>query len=55
MKNIEKLKDIQANNQVDYDIVDKINELVTAVNYLQKLEILRRNLPKGVTLNSPNQ
>ncbi len=41
---IEKLKDIQANNQVDYDIVDKINEVITAVNHLQRLEILRRNL-----------
>lgn len=53
MENIEKLKDIQADNQVDYDIVDKINEIVTAVNHLQRLEILRRNLPQGVTLNSP--
>ena len=55
MENIERLRDIQADNQVDYDIVDKINEIVTAVNHLQRLEILRRNLPQGVTLNSPNQ
>lgn len=44
MKDIEKLKEIQANNQVDYDVVDKINEIITAVNHLQRLEILRRNL-----------
>ena len=46
MKDIEKLKEIQADNQVDYDMVDKINEIVTAVNHLQRLEILRRNLPQ---------
>jgi hypothetical protein len=45
MENIEKLQEIKANNQVDYDIVDKINEIVSAVNHLQRLEILRRNLP----------
>jgi len=45
MNNIKKLQQIEANNQVDYDIVDKINEIVDAVNHLQRLEILRRNLP----------
>lgn len=46
MKTIEKLQEIQANNQVDYDVVDKINEIIEAVNHLQRIEILRRNLAK---------
>ena len=44
MDKIEKLKEIESNNQVDYDMVDKINEIIEAVNHLQRLEILKRNL-----------
>ena len=52
MHDIEKLKEIEADNQVDYDMVDKINEIITAVNHLQRLEKLKRNLSQEITLNN---